>query len=114
MNHPKGPFPNVFMDIVAGGKPMGRIIFKLYEDTPKTSENFRAMCTGEFGKHLHYKGCHINTLEYYLLKGGGDMIMNDGDDGSIYGKYFPDENFNHKHDRAYLLGMCNLGERDTN
>ena len=121
INHPRGPFPHVFMDITGGGEPMGRIIFKLYEDTPKTSENFRGLCTGEYGKHLHYKGSHFHNIQIYtLIKGGGDLGGNihgaqrDNTWRSIYGKYFPDENYNHKHDKPYLLGMANLGEYNTN
>jgi len=41
---------NVFFDITAGGKPLGRITFKLYDDVvPTTTANFRALCTGEKG-----------------------------------------------------------------
>ncbi len=37
--------PKVFFDVAIGGKPAGRITFELYSDvTPKTAENFRALC----------------------------------------------------------------------
>jgi peptidylprolyl isomerase len=53
--------PKVFFDISIGGAPAGRVTFELFADvTPKTAENFRALCTGEkgtgkSGKPLHYK-----------------------------------------------------------
>ena len=42
------PF-KVFMDIEISGQHVGKIIFKLFADVcPKTCENFRQLCTGEF------------------------------------------------------------------
>ncbi len=35
----------VYMDIAIGGEPVGRLVFALYNEAPKTSENFRALCT---------------------------------------------------------------------
>jgi len=51
-----------FLDIGIGEELEGRIVVELYDDvTPKTAENFRALCTGEkgigpnTGVPLHFK-----------------------------------------------------------
>jgi len=56
-------------------------------------------------------------VEKFFIQ-GGDITKAEHHEGtggeSIYGKHFPDENFNHKHDRPFLVAMANLGEKDTN
>ena len=39
----------VFMEISKNDEVLGRIEFELFNDCPKTSENFRCLCTGEKG-----------------------------------------------------------------
>ncbi|KAL7261761.1 hypothetical protein ACSBR1_000217 [Camellia fascicularis] len=60
--------PKVFFDMSAGGQHAGRIVMELFADTtPRTAENFRALCTGEkgtgrSGKPLHYKGSSFHRV----------------------------------------------------
>lgn len=60
--------PRVFFDITINDEPVGRIIMELYKDkTPRTAENFRALCTGEkgigrSGVPLHYKGSKFHRV----------------------------------------------------
>lgn len=69
---------------------LGKILIKLYEDTPKTCENFRCLCTGKdknSGKELHYKGVKIHRIVKDSVIQGGDISGFDGAGSiSIYGK----------------------------
>ena len=76
------------------------------------------LCTGEmgvgvFGKQLHYKGSRFHRIVPEFMIQGGDVTHNDGTGGeSIYGYWFRDENFKHKHE-AFSLSMANNGEKDS-
>ena len=105
----------VFFDITIGGVAAGRIVMDLFANTPRTSENFRALCTGEkgttsSGKALHYKGCGFHRIIADFMAQGGDFTAGNGTGGeSIYGAKFADENFKLRHDQPFLLSMANAG-----
>ncbi|XP_051915928.1 peptidyl-prolyl cis-trans isomerase D [Hippocampus zosterae] len=109
--------PRVFFDVDIGGTRAGRIVLELFVDiTPKTAENFRALCTGEkglgksTGKPLHFKGCPFHRIIKKFMIQGGDFSNQNGTGGeSIYGEKFEDENFHYKHDQVGLLSMANAG-----
>ena len=89
--------------------PIGDIYISLYEDiVPKTCHNFKSL------SKIEYKNCVIHRLIKGFMLQTGDYEKSNGTGGaSVYGKKFPDENFNIKHTKRGLLSMANSGP-DTN
>lgn len=60
------------------GEPLGRITFELFKDvTPRTAENFRQLCTGEYkvnNKPQGYKGSRFHRIVGPLISCLGSQM----------------------------------------
>lgn len=105
--------PIVFLDVSIDGVEAGRITLELFADVcPKTAENFRQFCTGEYRKEnkpIGYKGCSFHRVIKDFMVQGGDFVNSDGTGCvSIYDdRPFPDESLGAlRHSGSGVLAMA--------
>lgn len=104
----------VFFDVSIDGRLLGRIKIQLFVNKcPRSSENFRQLCTGEFrkdGRPTGYLNAPFHRVTDFCVQ-GGDFVRQDGSGSlSIYGITFPDENLGSiSLDSEGLVAMANQG-----
>lgn len=110
--------PVVFLDVSIGGQGLGRIKIELFAHlVPKTAENFRQLCTGEFKRNgipQGYKNVTFHRIIKDFMIQGGDFMRGDGTGSiSIYGDKFSDEGFLMNHSGPGVVSMSNSGQNSN-
>ena len=96
--------PIVYLDIEDMGDPVGRIVIQLRKDiVPMAAENFRALCTKEYG--YGYMTSVFHGVEKQNRVFGGDFFGAGTSGYSIYGDTFQDENMTLKHMGPGVVAM---------
>lgn len=90
------------MDIEINDEPVGRIVFKLYDDiVPMLARNFRELATGQNG--LGYKGSRFDYIWSTTIQAGAITVGGDTNGyKSIYGGSFK---------RACIFGSVTMNEQ---
>ncbi|KAF2774138.1 hypothetical protein EJ03DRAFT_284218 [Teratosphaeria nubilosa] len=107
--------PRCLLEVSHAQEPLGRLTVELFADkTPKTCENFRQLCTGEY-RGLTYAQVPFHRVIDEFMVQGGDIANADGTGtASIYDGEFGDENLNWRDmDAAGLVCSANRG-KNTN
>merc|ERR1711997_1140547 len=103
--------PQVYFILKQGNSLIGTIVMELRSDiVPKTAENFRILCRGDHSYGYKFTSFH-RVVPGFIIQGGDVLRLKGTCSKSIYqgGGYFPDENFELKHDEAGVLSMANKG-----
>jgi peptidylprolyl isomerase len=97
----------IYFDVSIEGSAPQRITIGLFgKDVPITTENFRALCTGEKGKAANGKALHYKGRQFRHGVPGVTVGAGSGS-GSIYGGSFDEEKrgYNIRHTQAGMLYM---------
>ncbi|XP_076068040.1 peptidyl-prolyl cis-trans isomerase B-like [Oratosquilla oratoria] len=98
---------------IDNNKPTVMKIGLFGETVPRTVKNFIAFA-GKGYAGYKYEGTSFHRVIKKFMIQTGDVVKGDGTGSiSIYGQYFPDENFTVKHSTSGFVSMANSG-KDTN